>query len=349
MGHACSCQSPVSSCGNVEGLALQTEAPPAAARLADAFPADEQTAGVFYARGENFIQRVRDAISPLSVMERASVRAVPMVAGCGFDPWNAAPVEHVLARLESQWFPDAMNDEAFRFVFQPIVHANSLVPFGHEALVRSAISNDEKSPSEIIEAAKAHNALLRFDQTARRLAITSGYPKLSGDQRLFINFLPLTVYDPKVCLRTTFSTAEAVGADFSRLVFEVVESEAFPDIDHLKSILETYRAHGARVALDDFGAGHTSLLFIDELAPDFLKLDKALLRQAVDDQRPELLIALVRHAQQRGIEVIAEGVETPAHLDFAREVGVDFLQGFYIARPQSEPLRELDSTTSEAA
>jgi EAL domain-containing protein (putative c-di-GMP-specific phosphodiesterase class I) len=349
MGHACSCHSPVNPCGNVEGLALQTEAPPAVARLAERFRPDEQTRGLFYATGERFIERVREALLPLSIMERASIRAVPMLPRCGFDPWSAAPVERVLARLESQWFVDAMNNEAFRFVYQPIVRADSLTPFGHEALVRSAMHTDEKAPNEIIEAAKAHNALLRFDQTARRIAITSGYPKLSGDQRLFINFLPLTVYDPKVCLRTTFESAESVGADFSRLVFEVVESEAFPDIGHLKSILDTYRAHGARVGLDDFGVGHTSLLFIDELSPDYLKLDKALVHQAVDRQQPELLIALVRHAQERGIEIIAEGIETPAHLSFAREAGVEYLQGFYIARPQQEPIEELSSDISEAA
>ncbi len=349
MGHDCSCRSPVSSCGEVQGLALQAGAPPAAARLAEMFSGDARADGVFFVTGDNFIGRVWEAIAPLSVMERGSIRAVPMLPGCGFDPWSAAPVEQVLARLDSDWFPDAMNNESFRFVFQPIVSADSLIPYGHEALVRSAPPVEGKSAEEIIRAAKAHDALLRFDQTARRMAITSGYPKLSHDQRLFVNFLPLTVYDPKVCLRTTFETVKRIGADFSRLVFEVVESEAFPDIKHLKSILETYREHGACVGLDDFGAGHTSILFIDELRPDFLKLDKDLLRQAVDTQEPDLLIALVRHAKQRGIEVIAEGIETAAHLDLARDLGVDYVQGYHIARPQAEPLEKLSDQVSEAA
>lgn len=341
MGHRCSCQGPVRECSAPRGLVLRSESPVAQERLAACFPGCSSGDGTIIASGCDYLERVREAIEPLSRTDRAAVRAVSLVEGGVIDPWSAAPVEQVLDRLESDWFPGVLNTGALRMVYQPIVDAATLVPFGHEALVRTGDSVNERSAGEIIAAAKAHDALLKFDQTARRLAITSGYPKLAAEEKLFVNFLPLTVYDPEVCLRTTFESAAKVGADLSRLVFEVVESEDFPDIARLRAILDYYRERGAQVGLDDFGAGNTAMVFIDELKPDYIKLDKQLITRAVADNRPELVLGVVRHAKQQGIRVIAEGVETHEHLAFAREAGADFVQGYLIARPSAEPAHRI--------
>ena len=113
-------------------------------------------------------------------------------------------------------------------------------------------------------------------------------------------------------------TCVETGADIARLVFEVTEAHAFPDLKLLRRILDRYRAQGARVALDDMGSGHTSLLYLSALQPDYVKLDRGLLSGlSPDDPRVPLLGAMIRYAHDLGIRVIAEGVESRAELEIS--------------------------------
>ena len=338
MPHRCACHAKI-PCRDAAGIALMSEAPGVRDRLAGALRESSDRAGVYIAEGPSFLEHVESLLEPLTSKERSSIRAAALDPCGGFDPWTAGPVEGVLARLRTPWLPELLNRDALRHDLQPIVESDTLEVHGMEALVRSAAPFEGRSPGEIIEAARAHDALLRFDQASRRLAITGGAPKLEGGERLFVNFLPMTVYDPDVCLRTTFDAAREANFDFSRIVFEVVESEMFPDVDHLRAILDAYRAEGATVGLDDIGSGNTSLVFIDHLEPDYIKLDRELMAQAVRDRETAMIGGIVQHARRRGIRVIAEGIETAEMLESARRLGADFVQGYYIARPSAEPVR----------
>lgn len=346
--HACRCQCTIPET-SADGVALQTDSPSVEPVLRRAFTESADAPGVFLAAGEGFVAQIAEALEPLSLMERRSVRAVPIIAGGEFDPWAAAPVDTLLRRLDTPWLPSLLNDEAFTFHLQPIAAADALGVHGFEALVRAGDSHHSRSPFDMIEAAKAHNALLKFDQVARKHAILQGFPKLADDELLFVNFLPMTIYDPKVCLRTTMDAASSIGADLSRIVFEVVESEQFPDIQHLRSILDAYREAGARVALDDLGSGNTAINYIDELNPDYIKIDKQIVTNAIRDRSPGLLQGLVRHAQHRNIRIIAEGVETLEQLELMRSLEVDFVQGWLLAKPSVEPVRTFNLEGRRAA
>ncbi len=337
--HNCQCQAHVPGSDAV-GLALTADAPSVLAALRDAFSESADRPGLFIARGPGFATRVADVIRTFSRMERANTRAVAIAPDGAFDPWAAAPVEQVLERLETAWLPALLNEEHVTFHFQPIVGSVGMEIHGFEALVRGAGPCEGKSPADIINAARSHAALLKFDQIARRRAIEIGAPKLRDNERLFVNFLPMTVYDPNVCLRTTIKAAEDAGVDFSRLVFEVVESEEFPDIDHLRRILDTYRAAGCGVALDDLGSGNTAINYIDLLLPDYIKLDRQIIVSAVEHNDFGLLEGMVSHAKRRNITVIAEGVETERQFDDMRKCGVDLIQGWVISKPAAEPVRD---------
>jgi len=346
--HACECQQRVGA-STARGVALQTESPSVGPRLSRAFRESPNSPGVYIADGDGFAARVRNAIEPCSQMERRSVRAAPIGPDGAFDAWAAGPVDDVLARIETPWLPELLNAERFRFLFQPIVESGTLAIHGFESLIRAEPPFDAHGPGEMIDAAKAHGALLKFDQAARKNAILQGVPKLEPEERLFVNFFPMTVYDPEVCLRTTIQAAHRIGADVSRLVFEVVESEQFPDIAHLRAILSAYRKAGARVALDDLGSGNTAMTYIDELEPDYVKIDKHIVKQASERRQFSLLHGMVRHAQQNGITVIAEGIETPHELDLMRGLGVELVQGYLIAKPGVNPQRIFDVASARAA
>ncbi|THF69329.1 EAL domain-containing protein [Deinococcus sp. Arct2-2] len=255
--------------------------------------------------------------------------------GTSLDPWGLAPLEQWVQRLGSPWFQEA--SDHLHFHFQPIVDLRSGQVYGYEALVRAQWEGHFFGAGALLEAAAAHGQARAFDGLARRHAILQGYPKLGPEQILFINFAPGVIYNPDVCLQTTYTACREVGADLSRLLFEVTESEAFPDLTLLGRILERYRAEGAQVALDDLGAGHTSLTYLTELKPDVVKLDQALISGLHgSDPRVPLVSALVHYAHELGIRVVAEGIETAQELQLVMELGADLAQGYYLGRPVSD-------------
>ncbi len=156
--------------------------------------------------------------------------------------------------------------------------------------------------------------------------------------RLFINFMPNTIYDPEVCLRTTMETIEECGMELSDLVFEVVETEHIPDMKRLHKILDYYRSRGAGTAVDDMGAGFSSLEYLTALRPDFVKLDRDLVVQAEHKASArQSLDVIISQANQLGIKVIAEGIETEEQMQMCRGAGVDFMQGFLFGLPANPP------------
>ncbi|MEX0774410.1 MAG: EAL domain-containing protein [Phycisphaeraceae bacterium] len=336
-----------------QGLALWTRLPVVAAKLAQMFAAASRP-GVYVCRGEGWQQQVQTLLGQLSATEQLGVLATTVGADGEYDAWQAAPVQTILRRVETPWLPvllDLANPAAPGGMvahFQPIVdlHRHQVVAF--EALMRGQVDGHLYNAGQIIDAARAHDALFQFDQQARTTAIRQGVPLLLAGESLFINFNPSVIYDPKVCLRATWRAAQELGCPMSRLVFEVVECERFPDIDRLRSILDAYRDMGAHVALDDLGAGHTALTYIDALQPDLIKLDRGLLPR---DPRPanlSLLRGIVDHAHGRGIRVLVEGIETQAQAEAVTAIACDLGQGWYYGKPAPSMLRQTLPVTAAA-
>jgi len=159
----------------------------------------------------------------------------------------------------------------------------------------------------------------------------------------------MTVREPVAAFAPVWEAAEAVGADVRRLVFEVVESEAFPDIGHLRRMLDELRSRGTKVALDDLGTGNSALTYIDELAPDFIKLAKGLIPEHPKQDDLLLVRGLVDHAHLRGIRVIAEGIETQRQFHAVQSLDVDYIQGWLVGKAEATPRRDLGMDRLRAA
>ena len=171
-----------------------------------------------------------------------------------------------------------------------------------------------------------------MDRIGRESAISGAVPWL-GDDDLFINFNPTSIYRPQVCLASTERVVHETGIEPERLVFEVVESHAIADRGHLVSILDHYRSLGWRVALDDVGAGWSSLSLLAAVRPDVVKLDKRLVQELPDDGARTVLKAVTDLAHQLGAVVVAEGVETERLADEVTALGADLGQGWLFGRP----------------
>lgn len=241
---------------------------------------------------------------------------------------------------QSAWLLSMLAAKRFTSHFQPIVDAKDTSRiFGQEALLRGI---DEQGslifPSSILSVAREANLLFQLDRAARLTAIREAV-KLGLTTRVFINFTPTAVYDPAFCLRSTVKAVEQAGIPPENVVFEVTESDRAQDIDHVKKILRYYRDAGFLIALDDLGAGYSSLNLIHQLRPDFIKLDMDLVRNVYQDRYKAVITEKILDiADSLNIKTIAEGVEHLDELCWLRERGATFVQGYLIAKPVAQPV-----------
>ncbi len=225
----------------------------------------------------------------------------------------------------------------FSMAFQPIVDVKSGKVIAYEALARGP--NGE--PAATVLDHTLHNNRYSIDQRCREKAIatSSALGILATGADLCVNFYPNAVYEPKRCLQRTFAAAKAVGFPLQRLIFEVTEVEKVRDHQHLSNIMAEYKAHGLRVAIDDFGAGHSGLSLLSKFQPDLIKIDRELVECI--HERPasrRILQSIVEVCEDLGIGVIAEGVEREAEMQALCELKVFCMQGYYFVRPAFEAL-----------
>ena len=103
------------------------------------------------------------------------------------------------------------------------------------------------------------------------------------NKKVFINFIPTSIYSPEHCLKSTVQLARFLGIDPSHFVFEVVETEQVDDLEHLKKILQYYKEKGFQYALDDVGEGFSTIELLEELSPHYMKLDMKFVQGVATD------------------------------------------------------------------
>lgn len=297
--------------------------------------------GALVARGVEpaGLSRILAALAGLlTSLEAEDTRALVVPAGRQPTPADiprAQPLSRLIARDGSRWLIDLLGQGRLVSYYHAIVSAADPGQiFAREALVRGVTPDGRViGGGAIMEAARAAGLLFQTDLAARTAAV-EGFARARPGGRLFVNFSPTAIYDPTYCLRSTFARMEHLDLTPGDIVFEVVESERHEDLGHLRRILETYRAKGFGVALDDFGAGYSTYEVLHALAPDFVKLDMSLVRGSPDDPRKKAVLeGAIALCQRLSVPVIAEGIETEAEEAVVRAAGADYLQGFRFARP----------------
>jgi diguanylate cyclase (GGDEF)-like protein/PAS domain S-box-containing protein len=329
--HACDCRT-VLPAERLDGVVLVAERQHVRTKVGVLL---EQTDGLRL-EGHDWPDRLEAILERLSFSERSALLATPLT-GAGSAVTLSA--EDALLRARTQWLPDLLNGSQLYPHVQPIVSLADGAAYGFEALIRGKVGDRELSGGEIVQAARAHGAIFTLDLVGRTVALEQAMPKLERDHVLFVNFTPTAIYDPQVCLRTTWAIARRLGLPMEKICFEAVETEEFPDLSFLRRILDEYRAQGAMVALDDLGAGHSSLSYLKELRPDIVKLDRELVTGLAEDpSRQRLVGAMIDYAHELDIRVVAEGIETEDDLAAIRALGADLGQGWYLGRPAAEPV-----------
>lgn len=263
-----------------------------------------------------------------------------------------ATAEVLLRRHQAKWLTQAVEHEHYQSWFQPIVKAGSSVEkpdiFAHEALFRVFDEHDNvMPPSLVFPLAEQSELLYSLDLVARRSAVEcAARARLKG--KVFINFNPSSIYDPAYCLRSTASAIAEIGLRPSDIVFELTETHRARDMNHLKGILNFYRSTGFGITLDDIGSGWSGLNLMEQLRPDFVKIDMELIRD-IDTNifKQNIVSHLIQIAHDNRIKVIAEGIETNEEANTLRQLNADYLQGFLFGRPA--PLNDRKTQKTEDA
>lgn len=233
---------------------------------------------------------------------------------------------------DTSWFDRALREDRFTFHFQPIVDVEEMSVYAHECLVRLFADHDYEG-QEITEAAIARGRIHAFDAYCRQKAIRQAAENVDASSKLFINFLPSSIYDPEYCLQSMMTVVRGTRFAPESIVFEVLESEQFPKVTNLKAIRDFYHRNGFGFALDDVGSGSNSLQMIADFQPDYIKLDPSLTSGLENPIRRAAVRMIVELARDFGITVIAEGVETAAQASVLAAIGIRLMQGWYFGRP----------------
>ncbi len=230
------------------------------------------------------------------------------------------------------------------YKFQPIVNARTGKIFAFEALMRP-ISDIKLSPTDIIDVATKDNCLLdverlTFNEVLKRIE-QNEIPL--GDRKVFINSIPNTLIPEEEFSKIS----ERFGRLFEHTVIEITEELNFDD-ESFKNFRNRFLSLNCQLALDDFGTGYSNESNLLKFQPSFLKMDKALIENMdTDPQKRNLVEGIVNFAKKHNIKIIAEGVETRKELESAISINVDYIQGFYTARPNFEFVEKISDEIAD--
>jgi EAL domain-containing protein (putative c-di-GMP-specific phosphodiesterase class I) len=233
----------------------------------------------------------------------------------------------------------ALAERRVVMAFQPVVPTIEGRAGFREALFRVRQSDGSLAgPAGLLPVAEKLGLIEQIDQRVLELTLERLVDAPEG--RLSMNISAATLRSPYWLDRFKASLRNAPGAA-ERLIVEIVETQPVGDIEDAARVFRAMKALGARIAMDDFGAGHTSFRNLRGLGVDIVKIDGAFvqnLSRSPDDRFfVRTLAGLARHLE---IETVAEWVEDAEAARMLAEWGVDYLQGHFLGRPETADVRE---------
>lgn len=313
----------------------------------------------FGALAERLVSRVRKpvAIGDISVRSSASVgvaisasdgidadtlfaeadlalyasKAAGKNAWCFFEP-EMQRRARTLVELEHE-LHHALKRNEFVLHYQPILAVNDSSLIGYEALIRW--NNPIRGlllPGHFLNTVERNRLIvpLTFWTITEALSQARIWASAGGDVCIGVN-IATSVFEAEGLVEHIATRLAAEGLSPGRLMVEVTEG-AMVDRSNAVSVLKQLRDMGVLVAIDDFGAGHSSLGRLDQIPVDILKIDRSFIATATS-RRQAILRATIELAHSLCLQTIVEGVETPDQITLARRFGADAVQGFYFARP----------------
>jgi EAL domain-containing protein (putative c-di-GMP-specific phosphodiesterase class I) len=229
----------------------------------------------------------------------------------------------------------ALADDRLRTDSQPIVSAATGDKAAEELLVRLVTENGELLyPDEFLPASERHGLMPKID----RFVIARAAELAAAGRFVHVNLSATTIADFQL-FGDILTTVHELGSEPSRITFEITETAATTNMGDASRLADKLRAFGFRIAVDDFGAGWGAFRYLAAMPIDMIKIDREFVKGLRGNIKTAKLIrGMVTVAQVLGMTTVAEGVEDEQTLIGLQALGVDYAQGFHIARPEPTEL-----------
>lgn len=220
--------------------------------------------------------------------------------------------------------------------FQPICGMGKGDIFGYEVLARIREGDVILSAGQFIETAEELGLAQDIDKAVFTRALEVAATSCSRETKLFFNLSARTIGDT-AWMKGLPELIRQSGLDPSQIVLEITEREALPQFDTVIHLMEGLRAEGLAFALDDFGSGFSSFLYLKYLTVDYVKIEGSFVRHLATDPRDRIMVEHIHAmARQFGLKTVAEFVEDEDSAEIIRRIGVDFGQGYHFGHPLGE-------------
>jgi EAL domain-containing protein (putative c-di-GMP-specific phosphodiesterase class I) len=254
---------------------------------------------------------------------------------------DALKMAHHLRMVEHYSVRERLLDVILRerviTAYQPIMDIATRQVLGFEALSRGPRGSGLEGADALFGAATEHQLLVELDRLCRRRALLSS-GRIPTNAKIFVNTLPATIRDPQFRGRPLIDFLDLAQVSPDRIVIEITEKLVIDNYHLFRETMAYFTDLGISFAVDDVGAGYSGLESIARLKPAFLKIDTALVRDVhVSLVNREMVKAIIAMGRGIGAQVIAEGIQTDGEAEVLQEMGVDWGQGYLLARPEAGP------------
>lgn len=243
--------------------------------------------------------------------------------------------------IKSEEFKGLIQKQKITTVFQPILSLNENETLGFEILNRPEPTSFFPTTDKFYDYVGQSETVFMVETFLRDLSLERYSEQVKHTQKhdeklVFINIQPQVLADSAYRSGKTLELLSKYNLSPSQIVLELTEKEAVIDYSRFEKIIDNYRQQGFRVAVDDAGTGYNSLKTLVYLKPEFIKIDKSLIRNIHNNPAQQHLVELLlEFAIQSKTDVIAEGIETLSELMFLQELGVSYGQGYALGKPNS--------------
>ncbi len=228
-------------------------------------------------------------------------------------------------------------------VYQPVVSLKTGEILGYEALSRISLNPCTFNVEEMFTYAKEYNCLWNLEYICRKKAL-KGVKNKIADKKLFLNVDPNIIKDLRFQTGMTLNYLNRYNISPDNIVFEVCERSDIKEIHLFHDVINHYKKQNYQIAIDDFGKGYADFNRIFFLHPEYVKLDISLISNIdTDSVKCSMVEGLVKFCHSENICLIAEGIETMGELTQLIHLGVDYGQGYFLAKP-NEDLQELSDS-----
>ena len=236
---------------------------------------------------------------------------------------------------QGDFLRNASREDRIEAHLQPIVNVQTGEIIGYEVLGRIRDGEAIVSAEQFAVVAEKLGMAQELDRTVFRkgLAHYATLAKAHPQVKLFFNLFPASFKDME-WVRGIPDLVRSAGVPCEAIVLEITEREALPNLIQVGQVIEALRANKISVALDDFGSGFSSFMYLKHLAIDYVKIEGNFIRHIATDPRDRIMVEHINSmAHQFGLKTVAEFVEDEATAKIIAEIGVDYVQGSYYGHP----------------